>query len=390
MKSFFTEYYLNQYESIQIMLVFLVSFLITYIFIPVLIKFANRKKLFDRPNERKIHTKQISSLGGVAMIIGILSSFAIWLRLDINAYEPYILISILLLFSLGFVDDLIELSPGIRFAGQIVAAGLICFSGLRIESLHGVFGIYDLSVIWQYIFTIFLIIGVINALNMIDGIDGLAGGLSFISFVFFGFLFYIQNDVTFTLICVSFAAVLLAFLRYNFPPAKIFMGDSGSVVLGFILTVSGIKLLSVDTFQNPVFNYSQILIIVFATLILPVYDTLRVFSVRVLNKKSPFFPDKNHIHHLIIKLGFCHKRTTLILFLIQISLILSSFLLMNFHAGFSVLFLLIETIIMYELLVVRKLVKSIHQEKKNSNQILKYEVQNRLLTNHFKNITIKN
>jgi len=374
----------GKFEQISVLtLIFMVSFIVTYVLIPALIKFANRKQLFDKPDERKIHTKKISSLGGVAIILGFLASSLFWLKLGFFAFESFFLISLIILFLLGLIDDMKQLSPKIRFLGQILAGLIISTTGLRIESLHGVLGVYELSPFFQYVFSLFLIVGVINALNMIDGIDGLAGGLSVIVFAFFAFLFIIQYEWVFASICISFSASILAFLRYNFNPAKIFMGDSGSLVLGFVLTISGIKLISVNTLEQPILGYSESLILVFGALVLPVYDTLRVFSVRLLNKKSPFYPDNNHIQHLILKAGYGHKKTALVLYGINIILLASSYFLMTYQAGFSVLFLIIETVVLYELLVIKKLVFSLAIGNKALKKIRTYEVQNRLLMNHF-------
>lgn len=376
---------LDKYDHISmLMLIFMVSFLVTYVLIPVLIKLANKKLLFDKPDERKIHNKKISSFGGIAIIIGFFASSLFWLKFEFYAFESFLLISLIILFFMGLIDDLKQLSPKIRFFGQILAGFIISTTGLRIESLHGIFGVYELSPIFQYVFSLFLIVGVINALNMIDGIDGLAGGLSVIVFTFFAFLFIIQYEWIFASICVSFAASLLAFLRYNFNPAKIFMGDSGSLVLGFVLTISGIKLISVDTIEESILGYSESLILVFGALVLPVYDTLRVFIVRLLNKKSPFYPDNNHIHHLILKVGYSHKKTALVLYGINIILIVSAIFLIHYQAGFSVLFLIIETVLLYELLVMKKLVFSLSKANKALNKIRTYEVQNRLLMDHFR------
>jgi UDP-GlcNAc:undecaprenyl-phosphate GlcNAc-1-phosphate transferase len=385
MKLLFLEIINDWHQYSRLIFVFLLSFLFTYISIPLIIKYAERKQLFDVPNERKVHTKKISSFGGIGMIIGVIASSLFWLDFDLNSFQPYLFLSILLLFFMGLVDDLKDLSPKIRFAGQIVAAALMAYSGLRIESLNGVLGIYELHISIQYVFTIFLVIGVINALNMIDGIDGLAGGLSLISFSFFAFLFIIHDDLVFAVICVSFAAVILSFLRYNFPPAKIFMGDSGSIVLGFILTISGIRLITMKyATSTGGYDVSELMVLVFGALILPVYDTIRVSIARLINSKSPFYADKTHVHHLILNEGFSHKRTSLVLYSIHLLLIILAFLIKEKAAGFSVLALFLITILLYELLTLRRIMKSRAIEKKSEQEIRKFEIKNRLLADHFK------
>jgi UDP-N-acetylmuramyl pentapeptide phosphotransferase/UDP-N-acetylglucosamine-1-phosphate transferase len=191
---------------------------------------------------------------------------------------------------------------------QVAVASLIAFSGVRIESFNGIFGIYELPLTAQYSFTVIAITGITNAFNLIDGIDGLAGGLGFMSLMILGLFLTLSGDANNAIIAFALGGGLLGFLYYNFNPARIFMGDTGSLVLGFVVSVLCIKLIQLNNGHfvrllphAPVFALSIVAI--------PVFDTLRVFTLRIWRGKSPFDPDKNHIHHILTNNGWGHRFT---------------------------------------------------------------------------------
>jgi UDP-N-acetylmuramyl pentapeptide phosphotransferase/UDP-N-acetylglucosamine-1-phosphate transferase len=203
------------------------------------------------------------------------------------------------------MDDLKDLSARYKFLIQISLATLIALSGIRITSFDGLFGIYDLPLMAQYTFTILAIAGITNAFNLIDGIDGLAGGLGFMSLITLGMFLTMSGDANTALIAFALAGALFSFLYFNFNPAKIFMGDTGSLVLGFVIAVLCVRLMQVNVMiPNPIILNAPVFVL--GIVLIPVFDTIRVFSVRIWKGKSPFEADRTHIHHLLTNQGFSH------------------------------------------------------------------------------------
>jgi UDP-N-acetylmuramyl pentapeptide phosphotransferase/UDP-N-acetylglucosamine-1-phosphate transferase len=251
--------------------------------------------------------------------------------------------------------------------------------------MFGIFGIEQLPIVFQYILTVFIVAGIINAFNLIDGIDGLAGGLALIDMTGFFVLFFLAGEVSSALIVASAAGGLLAFLKYNYHPARIFMGDTGSMILGFLLAAMGILALVISRTTTSYFIYSEAAIIVFSIFILPVYDTLRVFAGRVINKKSPFSPDKTHIHHVLMKTGFNHPKSAKILYLTNIVLIATGFFLRSEKLLLVAPLLVLEVILFSEFLTLYKLIKALFQGKKLQSKALDMQIDNRLLMDNLEN-----
>ncbi|MEI6435745.1 MAG: MraY family glycosyltransferase, partial [Bacteroidota bacterium] len=205
------------------------SFIICLVLIPVIIKLSTRYNLVDKPNERKVHKVPISRLGGLGIVTGLLSTSALWFIYGDSALLFHLLAGIVILMIIGIVDDLRELSPKVKFLGQIIAAIFLAHAGLLIDNMFGIFGITQLHVVIQYLLTLFIVAGIINAFNLIDGIDGLAGGLALLDMTVFFFIFLRSDELSFVFITASTAGALLAFLKYNYHPARIFMGDTGSM-----------------------------------------------------------------------------------------------------------------------------------------------------------------
>jgi len=223
---------------IHIILAIVASFLIAIFAIPSIITVAKLKNLYDKPEERKIHTLKIPRLGGLAIFV----SFAIAVLLfgDFTGIEgaKYIAASLIILFFSGLKDDIIILSPMKKLYSQLIAAGLVSgIAAIRITDLHGVFGINEIPWIASTLLSMFMIIVITNSINLIDGVDGLAGSLSFIMSLTFGYFFYLNNDFNWMLISLALGGAILGFLFFNFSPARIFMGDSGSLTVGFLLSI---------------------------------------------------------------------------------------------------------------------------------------------------------
>ncbi len=291
-----------------------VAFFISFYLIPILIELAKSKQLVDIPDDRKIHKDPVPRFGGIGIFAGFLFSLLLSASITNSFLEfQYLIAAFLIVFFLGVGDDIMILSPLKKFIGQLAASFILIVKGhLLINNLHGFLGIQEIPVLISYMLTYFTIVVIINAINLIDGIDGLAGSLSLISTLFFGSWFYVNGDLAYALIAFTLAGSIVAFLYYNFNPAKIFMGDAGSLMLGLINAILVIRFIN-EAPTATTFAASASPAVGFGLLLIPLMDTLRVFCIRIYQKKSPFFPDRNHIHHLFLDRGFSSRATTLIL-----------------------------------------------------------------------------
>lgn len=298
----------------QILIGGIFAFIVTLLVIPVIILVAKKKKLYDEPDDkRKLHKQPIPSLGGLGMFIGFILSILLTVNFSKEAPEfQFYVAALLLIFFLGIKDDIMIISPAKKFAGQLIAAGILIYkANLIISDMHGFLGFHAIPVEASYVLTVFAIVVIINAFNLIDGVDGLAGGIGLISSLVFGIFFSVNGNIPYAVLGFSFAGSLLAFLYYNFHPAKIFMGDTGSLMIGLINTILVIKFIQTGaTYTNYPIHAAPA--VGFGILFLPLMDTLRVFGLRIMNGRSPFSPDRTHVHHLLLNRGFSHKQVTLI------------------------------------------------------------------------------
>tara|TARA_B100001758_G_scaffold62460_1_gene51982 strand:- start:11542 stop:12582 length:1041 start_codon:yes stop_codon:yes gene_type:complete len=310
------------------------SFLITYIAIPKVIFFARRFRLADKAGSRSSHKGSVPVLGGLAIFSGIIFSLLFFAELE---NIQFIIVSLLIVFFVGLIDDLLSLSPSKKLLGQIFAILIVIYFGdIQIDNMHGVLGIYELPDIFATLFTVFVVIVITNGFNLIDGVDGLACGIGIISAFCFGIVAFFMNQLDMVIISFSLIGALLAFLKYNFHPARIFMGDTGSLVVGMILSVLAINVITsgLVTEINAMPNKGPLLAIVF--LAIPLFDSLRVFIVRSSNGKNPLRAGRDHIHHALLDLGLGHIKTALILYLLSFMLILFSYFLLNFNINYSI------------------------------------------------------
>jgi UDP-GlcNAc:undecaprenyl-phosphate/decaprenyl-phosphate GlcNAc-1-phosphate transferase len=287
------------------LLCFITAFIITLLTIPPIISLIKKYRLYDLPNARKEHTSPVPTMGGIAIAAGMMMALFLWFPFTTEMAQVCFFFSITVLLGLGIMDDLKDLSAKYKFVIQAGLAALITLSGIRITSFDGLFGIGELSLTAQYTFTMLAIVGITNAFNLIDGIDGLAGGLGFMSLVTLGLFLIMCGDTNTALIAFALAGGILAFLYFNFNPARIFMGDTGSLLLGFVIAVLSIRLLQVNAaVVNPALAHGPIFVL--GIVLIPVFDTLRVFAIRMWKGKSPFEADKIHIHHLLTNNGYSH------------------------------------------------------------------------------------
>ena len=297
---------------LDILLTASVAFIITFLAIPVIMQVAEKKKLYDIPDERKLHTRLVASLGGVGIFAGFILASLLSIQGQFNFEFQYFFAAAIVIFFLGLKDDLMILSATKKFIGQIIAASiLIHLGGIRIDSMYGLFGIEHVTEGFGLALSYLTIIVVMNSFNLIDGVDGLASSLGILSMLVFGSYFFVVNMQAYALLSFSMAGSLIAFLIFNHHPAKIFMGDSGSLMIGLINSILVIKFINVAHDPSVIVPVTSSVAIGFAILIVPLLDTLRVFSIRIINGRSPFTPDRNHVHHLLLDRGLSHAFVTL-------------------------------------------------------------------------------
>jgi UDP-N-acetylmuramyl pentapeptide phosphotransferase/UDP-N-acetylglucosamine-1-phosphate transferase len=270
-------------------------------------------------------------LGGIAIFAGATFSFAFWSATYKFVPGQYIIAAVIIMFFIGLKDDIITLTPSKKFIAQLIASLIIVLIGnIRISSLCGVFGIYALPYFASVLFSIITIIGITNSFNLMDGIDGLAGGVGAIAAFTFGLWFYNYNEIPLCILSFSLFGALLAFLVYNFSPAKIFMGDTGSLIVGLILSILAIYFVQLSFFATPYsFPFRSSPAMAISILIIPLFDTIRIFIWRIYNKRSPFQADRNHMHHILLDLGLNHRQASLLLYSINIAFILVALALRN-------------------------------------------------------------
>ncbi len=290
------------------------AFLITFFSIPVIIKVAKEKKLYDEPDERKVHKNVIPTLGGMGIFAGFIVSLLMGISSANNPEFQFFVAACLVIFFMGLKDDIMILSASKKFIGQLVTAGIIIrFGGIQLSDMHGFLGVHSIPPIASYFLTLFTIIVVTNAFNLIDGIDGLAGSLGLVTAVSFGIYFYLIENISYSVMAFALAAATFAFLIYNFSPAKIFMGDTGSLLLGTVNSILVIKFIQLAPITPTSFQIQSAPALGFAILMVPLFDTLRVFTIRIFNRRSPFSADRNHIHHFLLDLGFNHRKIVAII-----------------------------------------------------------------------------
>ena len=317
-----------------LILVFCTAFFVVLYATPPLIKVAILKRLFDEPGERKIHTRVVPTIGGVISFAATLFSFSLWFEIQ-DLTNPFnvrqyvtefklLVATSLVLFFVGIKDDIIGTAPVKKLVAHVIVGLILVLIGnVRITGLHGIFEVQELPYWGSVFLSLFTYIVVVNALNLIDGVDGLAGGVGFIASSAFATWFFFANDYVYASLALALAGALLGFLVFNFSPAKIFMGDSGSLTIGLIISILAIKLISYDvsSIHNEfILNVSKP-IFAMAVLVYPLIDTLRIFIYRAVQGVSPFSADRNHLHHRLLDIGLTHKKAVLIIYFVNILII---------------------------------------------------------------------
>jgi UDP-GlcNAc:undecaprenyl-phosphate/decaprenyl-phosphate GlcNAc-1-phosphate transferase len=340
---------------LDVLLTASVSFIISFLAIPVVLQIAEQKKLYDVPDERKVHTHTVPSLGWVGIFGGFLLAALLSIQGYLNPEFQYFFAAALVIFFLGLKDDLVVLSASKKFVGQVVAASIIIhLGGIRLDSMHGLFGFDELPEAFALALTYLTIIVVINSFNLIDGIDGLAASLGTLTMLIFGTYFFMVGFQAYALLAYSLAGSLVAFLIFNHHPAKIFMGDSGSLMIGLINAILVIKFINIASDPATTIPIGSAAAVGFSILIVPLLDTLRVFAIRILKGCSPFTPDRNHIHHLFLNRGLGHAAITFVCVSINIGFIALAYSLRSIGSTYVLLIMLTLSFTGFGLLYYRK------------------------------------
>lgn len=296
--------------------------------IPPLMKLAVKLDFVDTPDERKVHTGAIPRIGGLAMIIGTLIAVLVFLKIDQHTLA--FIIAILCLAVFGMWDDRMQLGYRIKFIGQLLASFIVIFyADVKIDSMPF---LYDgiIPDLYAIPFTLFVLLGAMNAINLSDGLDGLAGGGALLSLGVIAVMGYQAGDIEFVMLTLAVMGSVFGFLRFNTHPAVIFMGDTGSQFLGFAIGVLATILIQE---VNPILSPSIAMVI----LGLPILDTFSVICTRLLNGRSAFKPDKNHVHHKLLNLGLEHYEVVFIIYLIQSVMVLCAYF-FRYYEDYAILF----------------------------------------------------
>ena len=299
-------------------LLFLGSFLLTYLTIPKIIGVVEHRRLMDDPNKRSSHSTRTPTLGGVAFFYTLI--FTLFFIRGRDAFDEamYIIPGLTILFIIGLKDDLVVISPGTKLLSQAFAIAFILTNpSFTILSLNGFLNINEIPYYLYLIIGGFIMITVINSYNLIDGIDGLASIVGIVILMIYTTIFYLTEEYFFALLAIALNASLMSFLGFNLSSdKKIFMGDTGSLMVGFIISILTLKFLALSpaAYTDLPFLLENAPLIAISILIVPLFDTARVFTIRIANNKGPFSPDRNHTHHVLIDYwGLTHKQASFII-----------------------------------------------------------------------------
>jgi len=339
--------------------IFMDGLILCLISIPRIIYIAKKRKLFDVPdNKRKIHVTITPNIGGMGIFFGYIITIALFIKPELFPQLHFIIASSFILFLTGLYDDLASVSPTIKFVAQIVAAMVtVYFGDIHINSLYGIFGIYELPHYAAIAFSIVGCVFVTNAFNLIDGIDGLAGSIGLLASLLLGLCLATSGSIDGAgAACVAFglAGATVGFLRYNIAPARIFMGDTGSLFTGFNISI--LAILCVNSYHPNsmlhavVHSEKGILVVALSILFVPVFDSFRVFINRARKGISPFKADRTHLHHLLLDAGFSHSETVAILITSNVLLITVVLYMQDENPNIAIAYLLAVSLTLFSLL----------------------------------------
>lgn len=332
------------------------AFVIAYVAIPVIIDVSHMKHLFDDPTSaRKMHMGSIPNLGGVGIFTSVSIAFALS-GYALQPWAPYLFAGLWMLFFSGIKDDILVIDAFKKLLVQIAAVVALMWGGdLIITNMGGVFGVHEIP-LWAGVgLTLFTMIVVLNAYNLIDGIDGLAGGVGIIASSFFAWWFWEVGMMSQAVLALTLIGALAAFMRYNFQPASIFMGDTGSQIVGYLLAFLAVSFVQTGVTAEVVVPFQNAVpVLVLSALIVPLYDTLRVFLIRVWRGKSPFSPDRLHVHHQLVDMGFSHRASCYIIYSFNLVILGLTFLLADMEVNLLFATILASSVVLFPTVQIKR------------------------------------
>ncbi len=317
---------------------FAVSLLAAIWIFPKILRIALLKNIVDNPDARKLQRIPIPVLGGITVMFGILVSLSVC-RLFFDCSDLFtIMLAMLVMLYVGTIDDIIELSPNIRFVIEILVTLMLMYTcGYSIDHFHGLWGLTDVPSFVSIPLTIVTVGGLINSINLIDGVDGYSSGYCIMACTIFGLFFYVAGDVNMVMLASVCAASLIPFFFHNVfgRTSKMFIGDGGTLVMGIVMSIFVLNILKSATCCVHYEEWGLGLVpFTLAVLAIPVFDTVRVMSTRIMRGTSPFHPDKTHLHHLFISMGYSHIGTTVSILCLNLLVILGWYI--TYKCGASV------------------------------------------------------
>lgn len=299
-----------------------ISFLLGLIGMPFIVRIAKAKGFVVRPNKRTSHTGYVPNIGGLNICFSFMLTYLLFEYDQLNQSQ-FFLIGLFAIMAVGFIDDVLVLTPTAKLLGETFAGiALVGFADLRITHLHGIFGITEIGIIPSYLLSMFILIAIINAINLIDGVDGLASGLGILYCLFFAIYFGLAGENAWSVLGICMIGALAVFFIYNVfgHREKIFMGDSGSLLLGYLITAFVFHFCEINAYHEVPewLQMNATPAVAICVLTVPIFDTIRVSLTRIKQHRSPFQPDKNHIHHLLLRTGLNHVQTTCVLLTVSL------------------------------------------------------------------------
>lgn len=372
---FFIEQFMQWLYNYPI-LIAMFSFTIGLICMPVVIKIAKVRHFVVKPNKRMSHKGEVPNIGGIDIFMSFILAYLLF-EYDQLQNSQYIFIGVFLILMTGFVDDLLAISPGWKLFGELLAGiFLILISNIRLTNLHGFCGIHDIPLISSIFLSFFVFIVIVNSLNLIDGVDGLASGLGMIYSLFFALYFQQIGEIHLSILAYCLIGSLAVFFIYNVfgrSKRKIFMGDSGSLLLGYMMTLFVFRFCEINASHTDlgIFHSQSAPSVMIALLAVPLFDTMRVMAARIRKHQSPFTADKNHLHHLLLRIGLPHVQVTCVLLCLTVGSIAIGWSLRNLANGYltAIIFVYctLYTWIIW-LLVKRKERKNLPQETDSKSE----------------------
>lgn len=351
-------------EIVRAVVVFLTSLVISYLSIPSIINVAHKKHLFDEPNGRTSHAVKTPTLGGIAIFASLLIALGLFVKPELLPGLQYLFASLTLIFFIGLKDDIMNISATKKLVAQLMAAGILAiFADIRLSDFHGFLGIHEVPYFISVLVTIIAVVGVINGFNLVDGIDGLASGIGIVTSLTFGIWFATAGSWQYFMISMALTGSLIAFFRFNVfsKQYKLFMGDTGSLILGLTVSVLMIRFNEMNIPGEAGALIQSAPAVSIGILVIPLFDTLRVMVTRILKGNSPFKPDKTHLHHYLLECGFSHLKSTLIIICCNVVVIALAFALQSIGTG--LLFLVLLAVCIFATVLLVTVVKKRNEKK---------------------------